>query len=262
MNENKQIKWVQLPFAGVEPFIETIREKPDLTWTCGKGVYSKPCAEQILALALAGFRGIGTYARASSWSPPQGRNLYGSRVTVLGGGGITRELLPMLAPFQCDVTVIRRSSKEPMPGANRVLGSSIEELHSVLPTTDLLVLALSLTPATCGIIGEMELSLMPNDSWIINLARGKHIDTDALVAALQAGTIGGAGLDVTEPEPLPDGHALWSFENVLITPHIGNTPEMGLPLLAERVRENVDRYVKSGGSLDNLIGYIDVEKGY
>jgi len=246
---------VQLPFAGVEPFMDILQSKPDLTWTCGKGVYSVPVAEQIMMLALAGFRGMGSYARATSWSRPQGRNLYGSKVLVLGGGGITEALLPMLSPFKCDVTVLRRSVA-PMEGATRVVGP--EQLHECLPDTDLLVLALALTPETEGIIGAAELALLPAHSWIVNLARGKHIDTDALVAALQEKRIGGAGLDVTNPEPLPDGHPLWALDNVLITPHIGNTPEMGLPLLAERVKDNVRRYVTG----ETLVGYVDVSKGY
>ena len=93
---------------------------------------------------------------------------------------------------------------------------------------------------------------------MVNVARGRHIVTSDLVDALQSGSIGGAALDVTDPEPLPDGHALWSFDNCIITPHIGNTPEMGLPLLAERVTANVRRYVAGLP----LLGPVDVALGY
>jgi phosphoglycerate dehydrogenase-like enzyme len=127
-----------------------------------------------------------------------------------------------------------------------------------LPGTDLLVLALALTPETEGIISATELDLLPEHAWLVNLARGGHIITDDLVEALRNRSIGGAAVDVTEPEPLPDGHPLWTLPNCLITPHIGNTPEMGLPLLAERVTNNVRR--RANG--ETLLGPVDTELGY
>lgn len=255
LDEHRGIDWVQLPYAGIEPFIDMLRTRPDLQWTCGKGVYAAPVAEHILMLALAGLRGLATYARARTWEAPQGRNLFGAQVTILGGGGITEELLPLLAPFRCEITVVR-NKMAPLAGADRVL--TTEALHEVLPTTDLLVLALALTPQTTGIIGARELDLLPSHAWIVNLARGGHIVTDDLVDSLRAGTIGGAALDVTDPEPLPDAHPLWDLPNCLITPHIGNTPEMGLELLATRVTENVRR--RAAGV--ELLGPVDVELGY
>lgn len=132
------------------------------------------------------------------------------------------------------------------------------ELAQVLPGTDVLVLALALTPATTGIIGAAELAALPDHAWIVNVARGGHIVTDDLVEALRAGQIGGAALDVTDPEPLPDGHPLWSLPNCLITPHVGNTPEMGLVLLAERVTANVALRVAG----EPLIGPVYPDLGY
>ena len=96
---------------------------------------------------------------------------------------------------------------------------------------------------------------MEDHAWIVNVARGRHIITDHLVEALRSGAIGGAALDVTEPEPLPDDHPLWSLPNCIITPHVGNTPEMAKPLLAARVTENVRRYRKG----EELLGLVDVE---
>ncbi|MGY9074508.1 MAG: D-isomer specific 2-hydroxyacid dehydrogenase family protein [Acidimicrobiales bacterium] len=255
LDTHPNIDWVQLPYAGIEPFLDMLRARPHLHWTCGKGVYAAPVAEHILTLALAGFRGLATYSRATTWSAPEGRNLFGAKVTVLGGGGITEELLPLLSPFRCETTVVRRNVA-PLPGARRVVGP--EQLHEILPTTDLLVLALALTPETTGIIAAPELELLPEHAWVVNLARGRHIVTDDLVAALRNRTIGGAALDVTEPEPLPDGHPLWSLDNCIITPHIGNTPEMGLPLLAERVTDNVRR--RAAGEV--LVGSVDTTSGY
>jgi phosphoglycerate dehydrogenase-like enzyme len=131
-------------------------------------------------------------------------------------------------------------------------------LTDALPGADLVVVALALTPDTEGIISESELALMEPHAWIVNVARGRHIVTADLVTALQKGVIGGAALDVTDPEPLPDGHPLWSLPNCIITPHVGNTPDMARPLLAERITENVKRFAHG----EELIGPVDTELGY
>jgi phosphoglycerate dehydrogenase-like enzyme len=99
---------------------------------------------------------------------------------------------------------------------------------------------------------------MRTDSWLVNVARGRHVDTGALVAALRRGAIGGAALDVTDPEPLPDGHPLWQLENCIITPHTADTPEMVERLLARRIRDNVARFAAS----EPLLGLVDPAAGY
>jgi phosphoglycerate dehydrogenase-like enzyme len=253
LTNSPDIEWVQLPFAGVENFIHIVDD--GRRWTCGKGVYAEPVAELALGLALGGMRNVGPYAKASSWQQPKGTNLFGARVTIVGGGGITECLLPLLLPFRTHVTVVRNRVQE-MEGADLVVGT--DELVNGLTGADLVILALSLTPETENIISRAELELMERHAWIVNVARGRHIVTDDLVWALQNDIIGGAALDVTEPEPLPDGHPLWSLSNCLITPHVGNTPEMGIPLLAERIRTNVSRF----GAGETLIGPIDIDLGY
>jgi phosphoglycerate dehydrogenase-like enzyme len=247
------ISWVQVPFAGVETFIHLVDDNRQ--WSCGKGVYADPVAELALGLALAGMRNIGAYARADEWTEPVGVNLFGARVTILGGGGITAALLPLLLPFRTHTTVVRNRVKD-MDGADAVLGS--DRLIDALTGADLVILALSLTPETEGIISRSELELMERHAWIVNVARGRHIVTDDLVWALQNHVIGGAALDVTEPEPLPADHPLWSVPNCIISPHVGNTPEMGEPLLAERIATNVRRF----GDGQPPIGPIDVDLGY
>ncbi len=153
-------------------------------------------------------RGLGTYARAAQWEPPQGRNLLGARVTILGGGGITESLVRLLQPWDCHLTVVRRNVSH-LEGVDDVLES--DRYPDALPGADLVVLALALTPETEGIIGADELQLMEDHAWLINVARGRHVVTDDLVDALRDGVIGGAGLDVTDPEPLPPDHPLWSL---------------------------------------------------
>jgi phosphoglycerate dehydrogenase-like enzyme len=247
------IRWIQLPFAGIEPFLGHLA--PDRVWTSGKGVYAEPVAEMVVTMLLALMRNITGYARASSWSGPVGRNLSNARVTVLGGGEITRSLIELLAPFRCQVTVLRRLA-EPLEGATRT--GTLDDLHESLADADAVVVALALTPETRHVIDAAALAAMQEHAVIVNVGRGGHIDTDALTEALAAGRIGGAGLDVTEPEPLPDGHPLWSEPRCLITPHVGNTPEMGVPLLDARVRDNVDRFATGRP----LIGPVDVDAGY
>ncbi len=249
----ERIAWVQLPFAGIEPFLDVLDH--DRTWTCGKGVYAEPVAEHALGLALAGFRHLHAYARAGTWGSDVGQNLLGARVCVLGGGEITTSFLRLLGPFGCDVTVVRRSP-DPVPGADRVLPP--DRLHEAVDGAELLVLALALTPETEGLVDAAVLDRLADHAWVVNVARGRHVVTDDLVAALQAGTIGGAALDVTEPEPLPDDHPLWSLPNVLVTPHTANTKAMGRVLLSRRVRENVRRWAAG----EPLLGPVDVDAGY
>jgi D-3-phosphoglycerate dehydrogenase len=119
-------------------------------------------------------------------------------------------------------------------------------------------LALALTPETTGILDRRRLGLLAPDAWVVNVARGGHVVTDDLVAVLAEGRIGGAALDVTDPEPLPDGHPLWSEPRCIITPHTANTIEMAIGLLGERVRENVRRRVVG----EPLLGPVDPAAGY
>ena len=251
--DGPDIRWVQLPFAGIEPFHGHLTS--DHVWTSGKGVYAEPVAEMVLAMLLAGMRNLTGYARETTWSGHVGRNLLGARITVLGGGELTRALLRLLAPFRCQVTVLRRLA-EPLEGAQRT--GTLADLHESVADADAVIVALALTPQTRHVIDAAALAAMCEHALLVNVGRGGHVDTDALVAALAAGSIGGAALDVTDPEPLPDGHALWTESRCLITPHVGNTLEMGIPLLEARVRENVARFAAG----QPLIGLVDVEAGY
>lgn len=258
LEANPQIEWVQLPWAGVDAFSGVLadQDRPRLLWTSAKGAYAQPVAEHALALALALLRVLPKRARADSWNPvPEGRSLYGLNVVIIGAGGIALELIRLLAPFGTAITVVRRSA-EPVPGAARTLQTGA--LRDALPTADVVIVAAALTGGTRHLIGAAELALMRADANLVNIARGPLVDTDALVAALAAGTIAGAALDVTDPEPLPAGHPLWSEPRCLITPHMADTPEMTAPLLAERIRLNVRAFLGDGrfvGVVDPLAGY-------
>ena len=251
--EGGHVDWVQLPYAGIERFGPVLDH--DRTWSCAKEIYGPQVAELALALLLAGFRNLGRYASAITWQPLGERNLLGARLVLLGGGGITANLVRVLRPFGCQLTVVRRNPT-PMEGVTAVFGTG--DLDEVLDGADGLVVALALTPETTGIVAAAQLERLADHAWVINVARGPHIVTGDLVAALAAGTIGGAGLDVTDPEPLPDGHPLWSFPNCIITPHVANTWEMAVPSLASQVADNVRRWAAG----EPLLGPVDVHAGY
>lgn len=247
------VRWIQLPYAGIEPFADHLDHAHQ--WTCGKGVYARECAEWMMAALLAAFRDIPSFVRATTWSPPSGRNLLGARLTLLGGGGLADAFLDLIQPWGCEVTVVRRRA-EPLAGAARTV--TTDERLTAVGEADAVIVCCALTPQTAGIVDAELLAAMPDHAWLLNVGRGGHVDHAALVDALEAGSIAGAVLDVTDPEPLPDGHPLWAFDNVLITPHVGNTPEMGLPRLAARVEENVRRWLDGRP----LIGTVDVDAGY
>lgn len=258
LDAHPKIGWVQLPWAGVDAFAHVLAAKarPDLVWTSAKGAYAEPVAEHALALSLALLRVFPTRVRATSWSTvPEGRSLYGLNVVIVGAGGIAVEMLRLLAPFKVTTTIVRRSS-EPLPGAHRTVGP--DALADVLPEADVVIVAAASTGETRHMFGEREFSLMKRTAYLVNIARGGLVDTDALVTALRDGEIAGAGLDVTDPEPLPDGHPLWDEPNCLITPHSADTPDMTAPLLAERIRLNVEAFL--GDS--RFVGVVDPIAGY
>ena len=248
-------RWVQLPFAGIERVAEAGLLDTDHTWTCAKGAYAEPVAEHALMLALAGLRLLRRRISARSWGEAAGESLYDQPVTILGGGGIATSLISLLAPMRCPVTVVRRQA-DPLPGAARTLRT--EQRLEALAGAKVVVVALALTRATEHIIGPAELAAMRPDAWLVNVARGRHVDTGALVTALRERAIGGAALDVTDPEPLPDGHPLWDLDNCIITPHTADTEEMIDRLLGRRIEANVAAFAAG----QPLLGVIDPAAGY
>jgi phosphoglycerate dehydrogenase-like enzyme len=251
--------WVQLPFAGIEAFIAAGVVDPARTWTCTKGVYGPACAEHALALMLAAARRLHDHVKASTWrdggfGSPE-RRLAGTTALVIGTGGIGSALVPMVKPLGVRVIGVNRSGR-PLEGADRTV--TVDQLMEVVHEADWIVVAAAATEKTRHLIGVEVLAAMRDTAWVINVARGELIDTDALVEALEADTIGGAALDVTDPEPLPDGHPLWALDNVIITPHVANTWDMAVPELVAMVERNVAHF--SAG--EPLEGLVDPEAGY
>lgn len=259
LTDYPNIEWVQLPMAGVDMFAPVMAKYAQTArplWTSAKGAFSEPVAEHALALTLALLRVFPERTRATSWATePKGISLYGLDVVIVGAGGIALEIMRLLEPFDPAITIVRRSS-DPVPGARRTVAAS--SLSEVLPSADVVIVAAAMTSDTSKMFGADEFEAMKSTAVLVNIARGGLVDTDALVAALDAGSIWGAGLDVTSPEPLPDGHPLWTSDRALITPHQADTPEMVAPLLAERIQHNV---AALGGDVD-FIGVVDPAAGY
>jgi phosphoglycerate dehydrogenase-like enzyme len=251
------IDWVQLPWAGVDAFADAMAGHAGVrpVWTSAKGAYAEPVAEHSLALILALMRELPRRVIEHTWGPKVGTSLYGANVVIVGAGGVAIEIMRLLEPFRTTISIVRRSSA-PLLGAG--LTVSVDRLHEVLPNADVVVVAAAMTDATAQLIGAAELALMKPTAILVNVARGGLVDTDALVDALAEGRIAAAGLDVTNPEPLPDGHPLWSEPRALITSHSADTPEMTKPLLAERVKSNVRAFLEHS----RFVGLVDPEAGY
>jgi D-2-hydroxyacid dehydrogenase (NADP+) len=244
------IKWVQLQSAGIEHWVERVRATPGVKFTTATGAYASQVAEHAVGLLIAGIRGFNQYARAWSWDPHDGPDLAGSTVAVIGAGGIGREVIKRLEPFDVQILAVTRSGRDgTIP---------VERIGEVWGQADHFVICAPATDETQHLIGAPELWVMKPHTWIVNIARGSLIDTDALVNALSTRIIGGAALDVTDPEPLPNGHPLWASPHALITPHVANTASTMARDLAKRVQENVRRYVAG----EDLLAPVDVGAGY
>jgi phosphoglycerate dehydrogenase-like enzyme len=243
-----RVRWVQLPSAGVERWLDLIdRERQ---WTSASGAFGRPVAEHALALMLAGVRRLHEFARTTTWTRPTVGELASATVGIIGTGSIGRALIGMLEPFGVEVLAVTRRGRDGTIPIDRVA--------EVWPRADFVVIAAPSTADTRHLVGADELAAMRETAWLVNVARGSLVDTDALVAALAAGAIGGAALDVTDPEPLPDGHPLWTEPRALITPHVANPDGTLMRDLAGLVRENVERLAAG----EPLRSPIDLDAGY
>lgn len=224
-----RVRWVQLCQAGIEGFVRegvvTSGAQGDRRWTNASGIYGRQVAESAVALLLSVIHLHKKIARAASWSvgPEVDENtrwLHGTTVAVVGAGGIGRHLVDMLAPFGARVIAVNRSGT-PLEGAAETL--TTDRTKDAVAVADHTIIATPLTDETRGMFDADMFAAFPAGATVVNVARGPVVVTADLVAALESGHLGGAGLDVTDPEPLPDGHPLWDMDNVTITTHSANT---------------------------------------
>ena len=227
-------------YAGYEHLpLKTMTDR-GIAVTNASGVHGPNIAEHVLGSFLAFARGFFRARRQQrnhEWRAFQSRELDGSRVAIVGLGAIGRAIVERLRGFDVTTAGVRYTPEKGGP-TDEVYGFG--EIHQALTGAEYVAVATPLTEETQGLIGADELATLPPTAVLVNVARGPIVDTDALVDSLRANHLRGAALDVTHPEPLPNDHPLWDFENVFITPHkSGHTPEY-YERLADIVAPNVE----------------------
>ena len=247
----------QTLYAGTDHLPLAAFEDAGVTVTNASGVHGPNVAEHALGAALAltrRFHVARRRAERGEWRHYRSHEMAGSTATVVGLGSIGEAIVRRLRGFDVDTIGVRHSPDEGGP-TDEVIGFDDAALDDALARSEYLFLACPLTDLTRGLIDEEAFATIPPSAVVVNVARGPVVDTDALVSAVRADQIRGAALDVTDPEPLPGEHPLWSFENVLITPHnAGHTPQY-YERLADIVARNLRRVAETGSyeGLENQV---------
>jgi phosphoglycerate dehydrogenase-like enzyme len=266
--EAGRLRWVHSGAAGVGGSLFPEMMESEVLLTNSAGIYAEPMADQALAMmlyftraldgAVAGMRGR-EWRREAIVGPGGGvTELAGAVVGILGYGGIGRALGRRASALGMRVWALRRSEPTGEQPEEVEWISGASGLEELLRGSDYVVLTVPETSETTGLIGERELALMPRSAVLINVARGRILDEEALAAALGAGRLRGAGLDVFREEPLPHDSPLWELDNVLITPHIGGTSQRFWDRQTELMIRNIGNYL-AGLPLENLV---DKRRGY
>lgn len=202
-------------------------------------VHETSTAELAVGLAIAAQRGIPDFVRAAAegrWAPARHDSLADRRVLLLGYGGVGRAIEERLAPFEVELTRVASRARDDERG--RIHG--IDELPALLPEAEVVIVGVPLNDATTGLVNAAFLAALPDRALVVNVARGPVADTDAIVAEATSGRLRFA-LDVTDPEPLPDGHPLFALSNVLISPHVGGATSAMMPRMARLLRDQIER---------------------
>jgi phosphoglycerate dehydrogenase-like enzyme len=259
------VRVVQATLAGVDALLPLLPR--DVVVCDARGVHTISTAEWAVMAILASCKYLPFYGdlrRAGTWSrrfegedryraahatgkrfypPVLLEELHGQRVLIVGYGDIGAAIEARLLPFGVEILRIARTAR---PGV-----ASIAQLPELLPQADAVVLVVPMTSETAGLIGEKEIALMQQGALLVNVARGPVVSTGALLAALHAGRIR-AAIDVTDPEPLPDGHPLWSAPNLLLTPHVAGSTPMFMVRCMQLAAAQIGRYLR-GEPLHNVV---------
>lgn len=229
-------KLVQVQSIGYDGLVDLLPS--GITLANAATVHEASTAELTVGLILASQRGIPDFVRAErtgEWLQSQRPSLADRRVLLIGYGGVGAAIEERLLPFEVEVTRVASSAREDERGPIH----GIDELPGLLPHAEIVIVVVPLTDGTRGLIGDDFLAALPDDALVVNVARGPVADTDALVEHATSGRIRLA-LDVTDPEPLPADHPLWSLPNVLVSPHIGGATSAMLPRMARLLRRQIE----------------------
>jgi phosphoglycerate dehydrogenase-like enzyme len=261
----KNLKWVQVTSAGVETVLHmtgsTALRDSDIVLTNNKVVQGPEIADHALAMLLALTREIPRWQRLKAESKWQAtpRDLYElntKTAVVIGVGGIGMQIAQRCWAFGMTVIGVDPEDKPYSPFVSRFVKP--DQIDSVLPLADAVFMSAPHTEKSHKMLGPNQFEKMKKDSWFIAVSRGKTYDLNALVKALDSGRLKGAGVDVTDPEPLPADHALWKFENVIITPHIAGRSDLDRGRMLGTVQENIRRFAEGLP----LLNVVDKHKGY
>lgn len=235
---------VQSLNAGVDTVVAHI---PNGVTLCdARGVHDTSTAEWVVAATLASVRRFPELLRAQTagrWDHGGTESLAGKTVLIVGAGAIGAAVAERLAGFEVEILQVARRGRAGV--------SPAEDLPDLLGRADVVVVLVPLTPLTRGLVDAAFLARLRDGALLVNAARGPVVDTDALVSELGSGRIR-AALDVTEPEPLPEGHPLWAVPGLLLTPHVAGSTPLFLPKAYRLVRRQLDRYL-AGATLDNVV---------
>lgn len=256
------LRWANSWSAGVERYIAIpeLTSRQEIVLTNMKGMYGPVIAEHVFAMLLTLTRNLPYYLdadRRGEWTGGSALSaLQGRTMLVVGVGGIGSEIALRAHAFHMRVLGTVRTARAAPPYVDE-LGTAAD-LERFLPMADIVVLAVPLTDETRGMIDRTTIGFMKDGAWLVNIARGAVVDTEALVEALESGKIGAALLDVTDPEPLPAGHSLWNRDDVFITPHVAARAELSIERRFELIVENMRRF----GAGEPLLNVVDKEAGY
>jgi phosphoglycerate dehydrogenase-like enzyme len=256
-----RLRWVQVGSAGVQEHLFPELVQSEVTLTNAKVIYGSHLADHLMAFILAFNRNLPHLFRCQQQEVWESRanlramEMAGETLLIVGLGGTGLALAKRAAAFDMRIVAVTRSAKPPTPGVEHI--GRPDELPALLPRADHVAVCCALTPETYHLFSDREFARMKPTAYIHTVTRGGVIDTEALLRALRTGAIAGAGLDVTEPEPLPPGHPLWQMPNVLITPHAsGHSPHSGQRMF-DLLRENLRRF----GAGEPLLNVVDKEVG-
>ncbi len=249
MSRMPRLAVVQTLTAGVDHIWRFLPPRVDVHNAAG--VHDASTAELAVGLMLASLRHLDEFARAQvtgEWRPGRHESLADKRVLVVGHGNVGRAIERRLAGFEVEVVRVARTARTEGDG---VAVHGVDELPALLPAVDVVVLIVPQTPETTGLVDAEFLGRMRRGSLLVNVARGPVVVTEDLVAAVASGHVR-AALDVTDPEPLPPTHPLWSLPGVLISPHVGGNTSAFLPRAHRLVAEQLRRW-RAGEPLDNRV---------
>jgi len=243
--ELPKLRLIQLLSAGAERAIPFV--PPGVTLANARGAHDPAVAEWIMAVILAQVRHLPKYMaaqQAEHWEHDAARPLRGQTMLIVGYGSIGEATERMIAPMHVHIERVARTAREGV--------SSMDDLLSLLPGADIVLLLVPVTPETTKMVDEAFLARMKDGALLVNAARGSIVDTDALLKELTAGRLL-AALDVTDPEPLPAGHPLWSAPGLLLTPHVGGATTDAMERALAVVKDQLGRYA-AGEPLINVVG--------